>query len=653
MITKGKAADYRLLIIDDNEAIHTDLKKILMPATDLPELVEDEALLFGASVAPAVGFEIDSAFQGQEGLACLETALSAGRPYSLAFVDLRMPPGWDGIETISWLWKRDPDLQIVICTAYSDYDWQDIQRRLGLSHNLVILKKPFDPIEVTQLAHALTAKWASTRQSQLHLEELDQLVAERTRQLRTAMQELQKAKELAEYAALQDPLTKLPNRRLFQERVAQALQQAERSPDYFFAVLYLDVDRFKVINDSLGHMAGDELLVQVGIRLQESLRQQPVLQPQPHGGDIVARLGGDEFAIFLDDVCDVSDALRVARQIQHHLSASLDLRGRDVTISASIGVTTSASRYTSGENMLRDADIAMYRAKAGGRGGCVLFDESMHSHAVERLQKEAELRQALEREEFFLCYQPIVALANGQITGFEALLRWRSPTRGLVGPADFIPLTEETGLIVPIGSWALREACGQMKRWCERFGPDFPLSVSVNLSARQFVQTDLVNIIAGTLSDAGISGRSLRLELTESVAMEEPERAAPMLAQLQELGVRVSVDDFGTGYSSLNYLHRFSVDTLKIDCYFISNMGTDQRNANIVRTIVSLAHNLGMEVVAEGAETAEQVNLLTDMKCDAVQGYYFSRPLTASHAEQLLASAPGFRIVFAKGVGRC
>jgi diguanylate cyclase len=643
--------DFRLLIVDDNEAIHADLKKILIPATAGSELAEDETVLFGKSATHQVEFAIDSAFQGREALVEVEKALAEGDPYALAFVDLRMPPGWDGIETISRFWKRDPNLQIVICTAYSDYNWRDIESRLGLSHNLVVLKKPFDPIEVTQLAHALTAKWTAAHQACIRMEELDRLVEERTTQLSAAVYELKAAKERAETAALHDPLTQLPNRRLLQNRLSVALQQAQRGHEYHCALLYLDVDRFKVINDSLGHLAGDELLIEVAARLSACLRMEENEKRRPGRQDLVARLGGDEFAVFLDDIRDTSDALRVAHRITQQLAPPFCLRGKDVSISASIGAASSASHYSSAENMLRDADTAMYRAKAAGRGGCVLFDESMHCYAVERLHKESELRQALERSEFFLCYQPIISLAHHRITGFEALLRWQSPTRGLVSPAEFVPLSEETGLIIPIGTWVLQEACRQVRQWRDRFGSKFDLSVSVNLSARQFLQPDLVSTVEGALREAGIEGRNIRLELTESVAMEDPERAAPMLAQLQQLGVRLSVDDFGTGYSSLQYLHRFSVDTLKIDRYFIGNMEVDERNLNIVRTIVSLAHNLHMEVVAEGAETTEQAQLLTQMHCDLIQGYYFHRPMTAREIEVLLQSTPGFHFTFAQGAG--
>jgi diguanylate cyclase (GGDEF)-like protein len=647
-----KSADFRLLIVDDNEAIHNDLKKILLPQKVSSALTDDEALLFGKVVSHGIEFEIDSAFQGQEGLARLQEAQAGGRPYALAFIDIRMPPGWDGIETISHLWNTDPDLQIVICTAYSDHSWTDIEKHLGISDNLVILKKPFDPIEVTQLAHALTSKWLSARHARLRLEELDRLVEKRTADLRAAVREMKEAKELAETVALQDPLTKLPNRRLFQNRLTLAIQHAARNPAYLCALLYLDLDRFKVVNDSLGHLAGDELLIEVAQRIESSLRsgQRPCSYPKHE--DLVARLGGDEFAIFLDDIRDVSDALRVANRISEKLAEPFCLRDRDVAVSGSIGVATSSSHYETADNMLRDADTAMYRAKAAGRGGSVLFDQSMHLQAVERLHKESEMRQALERGEYFLCYQPIVSLMDWKIDGFEALLRWRSPTRGVVSPEDFIPLAEETGLILPIGAWVLHESCLQVRRWQELFGADPPLSVSVNISARQFSQPDLVDLVKQTLSETRVSGRNLRLELTESVAMEEPERAAPLFRELQQLGVRLSIDDFGTGYSSLSHLHRFSVDTLKIDRYFVGNMEVNERNLNIVRTIVSLARNLGMEVVAEGAETSTQVNLLRSMSCKYVQGYFFSKPAERAAVESLLAANPDFRIPLTKGVAQ-
>jgi diguanylate cyclase (GGDEF)-like protein len=638
--------EFRLLIVNNDRSVHADLKKVLLPIESRSELVGDESVSFTQLATPGVLFEIDSAFQGHEGLALVEKAQTAGRPYALVFVDVHIAPGWDGMETVAHLWKQAPDLQVVICSTQSDYNWRNwrlITHRLGLSHNLLLIKKPFDPIEVTQLVHALTAKWASARQARTQLEDLDRLIEERTAQLRSTVKELEEAKALAENSALQDPLTKLPNRRLFQNRLALALQQVEQNSKYLCALLYLDVDRFKVVNDSLGHMAGDELLIEVAARLESGLREGG--RRHPGSRDVVARLGGDEFAVFLDGIRDTSDALRVAKRISTLLEAPFRLHGTDVTSSASIGVTTSESKYVSSDSMMRDADTAMYRAKAAGRGGCVLFDESMHRYAVERLRKESELRQALERREFFICYQPIISLASGQIEGFEALLRWKSPTRGLVNPKDFVPLSDETGLIIPIGAWVLQEVCQQVRRWQESFGREFGLRVGINLSTRQFMQPDLVSTIECALREAGISGHNLRLELSESMTMEDPKRTASIFAQLQQLGVCLSIDNFGTGSSSLNYLHHFPADTLKIDLFFVGKMGLEERNLNIVRTIVSLAHNLRMKVVAEGVETSEQVNLLMGMNCDSVQGYYFSHPMVADEVDTLLRTNLGFRIL--------
>ncbi|HVJ04456.1 MAG TPA: EAL domain-containing protein [Candidatus Saccharimonadales bacterium] len=638
--------DFRLLIVNAEDSVHADLKKYLLPMPNRTTLADDEPGLPLKAAERNLVFEIDSAFDGREGFAKVERALESDSRYALVFVDTKLPNGWDGVETVSHLLEKDPELQIVICTAYSDYNWRNWRRiteRLGISNNLVILKNPFDPIEVTQLVHMLTAKWASARQARMQIKEMDRLVEERTAQLRATVAELEKAKELAESSALQDPLTKLPNRQMLQNRLSVALQQAARDKKYLYALLYLDLDRFKVINDSLGHVAGDELLIQVAARLESGLREGG--RRRPDSRDVVVRLGGDEFAIFLDGIRDTSDALRVANRISTLLSAPFYLRGTSVISSASIGVTTGESGYTSSDAMLRDADTAMYRAKAIGRGGCMLFDDSMHRHAVERLRMESELRQALENNEFFLCYQPIVSLATGQIEGFEALLRWQSPKHGLMHPKDFVPLSEETGLIIPIGAWVLREACQQMRRWQDRFGRQSGLRVSINLSARQFLQPDLVSTIESALRESGIDGKSLRLEFTESMTMEDPKRTSFVLAQLQQLGVCLSIDNFGTGSSSLNYLHHFSVDTLKIDLYFVGNMGLEERNLNIVRTIVSLAHNLHMKVVAGGVETTEQVNLLMGMNCDSVQGFYFSHPMLPTEVEALLGTSLGFRIL--------
>ncbi len=358
--------------------------------------------------------------------------------------------------------------------------------------------------------------------------------------------------------------------------------------------------------------------MEVAQRLQGALRRTDAISRFPGGEDLVARFGGDEFAILLDDIKEASDALRVADRILGKVQAPVHLRGKDLSVTVSVGITTNASQYSTAEDMLRDADIAMYRAKAAGRGGCVVFDQAMHYRAVERLQLESELRQAIERKEFILHYQPIVSLPAKYIMGFEALLRWQSPQRGLVGPEIIIPVAEETGLIVPIGAWVLREACLQLRRWQERSVHESHLTMSVNLSAKRFCSRILWSV-ARILHETGVKGRSLRLELTESAAMEDPTRTCSTLEELQHLGVRLSLDDFGTGYSSLDQLHRFPVDTLKVDRYFVMGMTTNERNQKIVKTIINLAHNLGMDVIAEGAETAEHVSLLNGMACDCLR----------------------------------
>ena len=632
---------FRLLIVDDNEAIHEDLRKILIPSQDTSALEEDEGMLFGITRNADVAFDLESAFQGQQGLERVEAALASQRPYALAFVDIRMPPGWDGIETIERIWKVDPEIQVVICTAYSDYNWRDIERRIGLTHNLVILKKPFDPIEVTQLAHALTAKWQGSKQIRVQIEELDRLVDQRTSELLSTVRQLEEAKQLAEEMALEDSLTGLPNRRLFMRRLAIALENSRTHAPYLCAVLYLDVDRFKFVNDSLGHVVGDELLTEIATRLKSCLREG---SGRTCSEDLIARLGGDEFAILLDGVRDRNGITRVAQRLCDSLLMPFRVHDKELTSTASIGIVVSDGKVLDADTMMRNADAAMYRAKEAGGGICVLFDENIHRSNLDRLQKEVEMRQALERREFFLCYQPVISLNTGMMDSAEALIRWQSPTRGLINPVDFIPLSEETGLIVPIGAWTLKESCLQLVRWYQRFGSENVPIVSVNLSARQFSQPDLLKTIQNAILDSGANARSLRLELTETATMRDPERAASMLSQLQKIGVQLSIDDFGTGYSSLNYLHQFSIDTLKIDKSFVSNMEKDERSLSIVRTIINLAHNLKMKVVAEGVETREQVRMLSNMHCDSAQGFYFSRPLRSDAIEALMQQSAVFAL---------
>jgi diguanylate cyclase (GGDEF)-like protein/PAS domain S-box-containing protein len=433
-----------------------------------------------------------------------------------------------------------------------------------------------------------------------------------------------------------DPLTGLPNRLLFIDRVGRLVKHSKRRKDHLFAVLFMDLDGFKMINDSMGHLIGDQLLLGVANRLEKCLRATDTVA---RIGETftVARLGGDEFTVLLDHIKDPSDAKRAAERMMKALAPPFILAGKEVFTSVSIGIALSNPAYEQPEDILRDADTAMYRAKSLGKARYEVFDADMRASVMARLQLETDLRHALERGEFRNFYQPIVALVSGEIAGFEALLRWQHPTRGLLGPSEFIPVAEETGLIRELGWWNLREACRQISEWRAGLIAHSNLTISVNLSAKQFLQPNLVEDIRKLLVELALPPEALKLEITESTVMADPSAAVDMLQQIKSLGIRLAIDDFGTGYSSLSYLHRFPLDTLKIDRSFISVMEEDGEGMEIARSIVPMANNLRLDVVAEGVETIQQVALLKKLECKYGQGFYFSRPLSAEGIAALLA----------------
>jgi diguanylate cyclase (GGDEF)-like protein/PAS domain S-box-containing protein len=435
------------------------------------------------------------------------------------------------------------------------------------------------------------------------------------------------AQERLIYEALHDALTGLSNRNLLMERVENSLQRTKRNPDYLFAVLFIDLDRFKIINDSLGHHVGDRLIISTARRLEELVRT----------SDTIARLGGDEFVIILDPIRDVNDAIRIAERISAQLKQPLNLEGREVFTSASIGIALSSPNYHQAADLLRDADIAMYRAKNKGKSCYEIFNAQMYAQALAQLQLENDLRQALLQNEFRAYYQPIYFAKTGSLVGFEALIRWQHPTRGFVSPAEFIPVAEENGLIVQIGEWMLSSVCQQIQYWQAQFSLKAPLKVSVNLSAKQLKDPNFLQKIDRLLLKTGLKGHNLQLELTESMLMDDVENLMGILSQLRIRGIHLSIDDFGTGYSSLSYLHRFPVNHLKIDRSFVKGMTDNIESLKVTESIVALAHNLNMSAIAEGVETKEQLIQLRLLDCEYVQGYLFSPPVPAQAATDLLA----------------
>jgi len=442
----------------------------------------------------------------------------------------------------------------------------------------------------------------------------------------TDITERKEAQKNLLYNSLHDPLTSLANRTLLIKTLELAIAKASVSESYQYAVLFLDLDRFKVINDSLGHLFGDQLLQNVAQKLQSYLKPT----------DLIARIGGDEFVILLEDIAGDEDVLQVVQKILHQFQTSTVINGQEVFITTSIGLVFGNSHYKKANDLIRDADIALYHAKSEGKATYRVFDARMHTQAVNRLNLETQLRKAFEKDEFVLHYQPIMDIFKKQLVGFEALVRWQHPTRGLILPSEFIPITEETGLILRLDDWVINESCRQLSDWRNRFPEHFPLKISVNLSVQDLRAANLLSSIESSLSKTGLSGDCITLEITESMLIDNIHKTIDLLNQLREKNIHISIDDFGTGYSSLKYLHLLPADYLKIDRSFVSRMAQENRDYQVVNTIINLSNQLGVAVIAEGIETNQQLKWLEKLGCEFGQGYFFSKPLPASEIEQLL-----------------
>lgn len=733
----------KIIVIDDNPAIHQDFIKILVANKNQyanANMHNLEQAIFGETKEESIlpEFDIDTALQGKEGFEKVKRAYDKGDPYALAFVDIRMPPGWDGVETIKNIWSVDPHIQIVICSAYSDYSWEDTVKHLGQSDNLLILRKPFDNVTIRQIACALSKKWQLLKESQSYTSELETRVNQRTESLekslslmratmessadgvlivnndkritdynekflsmwqlpptlveakdfelfseylianidnpdefRSRLKKLDKTpnetvsgilrfkngrvfefysqgytlndimigrvwsfrditkrvslEEELQYQATHDPLTDLPNRILLLDRIRQSMAKSDRY-HHSFAVFYLDLDRFKLINDSLTHEAGDEILRAVTGRLLTVLRSE----------DTLARLGGDEFVIVINDFKNEGDLIAIAQKIVAIFVEPFELYNHRLIMTPSIGVAIYPKDGRHIDMLLRNADTAMYRAKELGGDQFQFYTDDLNKRNLERLENESQLRHAISNNEFFLTYQPQYDLTTGKFVSVEALIRWKHPTKGITLPMDFIPLAEDSGLIVPIGEWVIKTACKQLKSWLDA-GLQ-PIRVAVNVTTKQFRLYNLTQTIRDILAETGLEPKYLELELTENIIINNTD-IIKTIKELKELGVQIVLDDFGTGYSSLNYLRQLPIDRLKIDQSYVQNYDSDRGDDVIMQAIIAMAKSLNLDVLAEGVETQKQLDFLKSMKCTEVQGYYFSQPLTAEELETLLKKA--------------
>jgi len=708
--------NHRILIIDDDTRIHEDFKKILCVKENATEYDELEASLFSNdSNEDAVHeYKLDSAFQGEEGYKKVIAANEAGKPYAMAFVDMRMPPGWDGLETIKNIWVIDTQIQLVICTAYSDYSWNEVLYHLGASDRLIILKKPFDMVEVQQLATALTTKWSLSCESVSRLQQIEeseekyrtvvdsvedtimtldkdgnimfvnhnpwrminQAVGEnyyadikegyREKVMDTVKEVFEKgenksieyatskggneiawsegritpnyknnevvaatlvasdisARKALDWQLRHDELTGLVNRTEFLTFVQNRINEKSSAGKQF--ILFIDLDYFNLINECFGYELGDKLLVEISGKLNEKVDD----------NDLLSRLGGDEFAIYKCMQTDDEGVLEYATSVNEALKEPMIIDEFNLYPSASVGVVIVEDREISVNRLLQDAEAALYHAKSRGRNRVECFDKNMRDKVVKRVSVGNELRQALEGNQFEMYYQPFINLKEAKVSGFEALIRWNHPEKGIIMPDEFIPIAEETGLIFTITRKVLKMGCQQIKAWQDLGFDD--IKVALNCSARDLNEQNMQEMVEKTISETGANIRQLELELTEGSIMEDVEKTIENMRILSKMGLNISIDDFGTGYSSFSYIKKFRIDKLKIDREFIIDTPGDEDDIAIVEAIIAMAHRLKLNVVAEGVETEEQLEFLKKAHCDIAQGYLLGMPMTSDEATRRL-----------------
>jgi diguanylate cyclase (GGDEF)-like protein len=601
----------RILVADDEPQLLAAYRVCLDADTKATATVDIDALgdsLFGAVAdgvanrhAAAIETRAEYVNQGDAAVAAVARAISEGDPYAVLFLDMRMPPGMDGYETAKQVRLLDPNINIVIVTGYSDHSPLQVAKVAGPLDKLYYLAKPFEIDEIRSLAASLSSKWTM----EANLKAAHQALADKVFQLEEAHVELSASEARCRHQSLHDQLTRLPNRHAFQERLGEALADRRQN----VAVLFVDLDRFKLVNDTLGHAAGDELVCRIGERMARQLPE----------GSFVARLGGDEFGVVLSGD-HAAAAFDLGQQLVQICAEKFDLFGTSIQVSASVGFAERGAANVDGSELLRRADLALYAAKQEGRACCRAFLPAMDESSRKRAEIDLRLRAALESDQLTLAYQPIIDPFDGEPIGYEALLRWEDAEHGMIPPSIFVPIAEETGLIVPLGEWVIRRALRDCAKWAKGI-------VSINLSTRQFQAQTLVAFVVAEAARAGVPHNRIQLEITETALFDDAKLAAEILIEMRKMGIRIALDDFGTGYSSLVNLKDFEIDCIKIDQSFVASLGTDRQTSAIVNSVTSLARSLGLRVVAEGVETGMQVQALRMVGCDLMQGYFYSAPM--------------------------